>query len=560
MDWNNINEDRDTSGLGPIEYDQSKVPSLIRKHANNVRTKTYGQEVREAQARNAEIAGLIASEAVDISNETKGRQDTVETQFNSIQQEMTDKDVISAPEIIAARGGLPQLVDRLNETDAQLAQTANKLQYISVFNYGAKGDGVTDDSDAIKQAISEANDGTVIVLSGYRRKFLISKPILILDKINVELIGVGMVEIYNPNDTAAIEIIGTNFGDTRFCKVKNIQITGTTELAPSDIYIKYSFRGFEVSDCRLTSNAPYGVLVDHCIKGKIEDSEISGDSRVAGVKLLGGGPSSTTTIRVKDNYIWGNAPSYGGDESLYMTYGVHIESAQSNIIEHNIIEGIAKYGVYISHNSGLTNNPESLKNKLNENYYEKMDIGVYIEYSGNNNSVINDEMTQVNKGIYTNESETRIIFGVPHSIEFGVNSNHCIAVFPHLTSNNDLMDNGANNQALFGVNKTLEFLNRLSVRGDSEVAFYDDNGNYKGQISHEGDNLEVASVGGQILLSGSTGKLNDIELSTYKRGITANRPTGTVPSTLIYFDTSIGKPLFRNANNDGWVDGTGADV
>lgn len=64
MDWNNINENRDTNGLGPIEYyDQSKVPSLIRKHADNVRGKTYGQQVREAQARNAEYAGLIASES-----------------------------------------------------------------------------------------------------------------------------------------------------------------------------------------------------------------------------------------------------------------------------------------------------------------------------------------------------------------------------------------------------------------------------------------------------------------------------------------------------------------
>ncbi len=68
MDWNNINTDRDTSGLGPIEYDQTKVPALIRKHADNVRTKTYGQEVREAQARNAEYAGLIASEAKKTAN------------------------------------------------------------------------------------------------------------------------------------------------------------------------------------------------------------------------------------------------------------------------------------------------------------------------------------------------------------------------------------------------------------------------------------------------------------------------------------------------------------
>ena len=126
MDINNINRDRDTSGLGPIEYDKSKVPSIIRKYADNVRTKTYGQEVREAQARNAEVAGLIASEAVDISNETKERQDNVETQFNYVQQELTDKDIISAPEIIAARGGEPTLSARLDkenqEVNRQLAQ------------------------------------------------------------------------------------------------------------------------------------------------------------------------------------------------------------------------------------------------------------------------------------------------------------------------------------------------------------------------------------------------------------------------------------------------------
>ena len=138
MDWNNINKDRDTSVLGPIEYDQSKVPTLIRKHADNVRTKTYGQEVREAQARNAEVAGLIASEAVDISNETKERQDTVETQFNSIQQELTDKDPISAPEIIAARGNEPTLSARLykdnQEFTTQLAQIVRPEIEINVLN------------------------------------------------------------------------------------------------------------------------------------------------------------------------------------------------------------------------------------------------------------------------------------------------------------------------------------------------------------------------------------------------------------------------------------------
>lgn len=129
MDWNNINTDRDTSGLGPIEYDQSKVPALIRKHADNVRTKTYGQEVREAQARNAEYAGLIANAAVGISNETKVRQDKVENQFNSVQQELTDKDVISAPEIIAARNGEATLSNRLDKDYAEVTNHLTKTAF-----------------------------------------------------------------------------------------------------------------------------------------------------------------------------------------------------------------------------------------------------------------------------------------------------------------------------------------------------------------------------------------------------------------------------------------------
>ena len=153
MDWNNINRDRDTSGLGPIEYDQTKVPALIRKHADNVRTKTYGQEVREAQARNAEVAGLIASEAVDISNETKERQDTVETQFNSVQQELTDKDPISAPEIIAARNGKSTLNERLDETDEQLEDEIG----VNIRKFGVVGDGVVDDGPAIMSAHIWAN-------------------------------------------------------------------------------------------------------------------------------------------------------------------------------------------------------------------------------------------------------------------------------------------------------------------------------------------------------------------------------------------------------------------
>lgn len=182
MDWNNINTDRDTSGLGPIEYDRSKVPNLIRQYADDVRTKTYGQEVREAQARNAEIAGLIANEAVDISNETKGRQDNVETQFNSVQQELTDKDVISAPEIIAARAGLETLSDRL---DRDLETTPNEV-HLSSF---PRLESETDDNGRFNRAIASMSDGETLIAKKDVDSYYLTDTIVIEKKINIRFEG-----------------------------------------------------------------------------------------------------------------------------------------------------------------------------------------------------------------------------------------------------------------------------------------------------------------------------------------------------------------------------------
>ena len=148
MDWNNINRDRDTIGLGPIEYDQTKVPALIRKHANNVRTKTYGQEVREAQARNAELAGLIADEA-------KNTADTAHDLSTDTQNRFDDQ--------IAGNTDINEVIDARRPDGATIAHTTlnermeAQRYFINVMEFGAVGDGVTDDSQALYNAHVYAN-------------------------------------------------------------------------------------------------------------------------------------------------------------------------------------------------------------------------------------------------------------------------------------------------------------------------------------------------------------------------------------------------------------------
>ena len=206
MDWNNINRDRDTSGLGPIEYDQKKVPALIRKHADNVRTKTYGQEVREAQARNAEYAGLIAGESKEISKETEARQGRLETYNDQVILEMTDKDVISAPEIIQSRQDIAG--NSYNTLNDRLISLDNRVTSVNYRMFGAVLDGVTDDTEAIRNAHNFANTHGFSVEQHEGIIFITGEVIV---KTSTDLSGTEMVLKGNAKDAGQLyKIMPTN--------------------------------------------------------------------------------------------------------------------------------------------------------------------------------------------------------------------------------------------------------------------------------------------------------------------------------------------------------------
>jgi len=59
-------------------------------------------------------------------------------------------------------------------------------------------------------------------------------------------------------------------------------------------------------------------------------------------------------------------------------------------------------------------------------------------------------------------------------------------------------------------------------------------------------------------------KLHMLVNASCQSGATANRPTQGLYAGRPYFDTSLaageGKPIWRNADNDAWVDATGTPV
>lgn len=61
-------------------------------------------------------------------------------------------------EVIDARGGENSLKARLDKINSQLEQTMNNTNYVSVKSYGAIGDGVNDDTQAIQKCLNENNN------------------------------------------------------------------------------------------------------------------------------------------------------------------------------------------------------------------------------------------------------------------------------------------------------------------------------------------------------------------------------------------------------------------
>lgn len=196
----------------------------IKKKADDIRNKIYGKEVREGLASGLEE---MSSDVVD----TVSRQGNVESQFQDVIENTTDKDVISAPEIIAARNGESNLKARLDkenqEVTAQLAQTKRQVG-VSIEDFPRLAVEVSD-SGRIQRALDSiaTTDHTEGVpentVSGTLKmevgKYVVTQSIKILSNIKIEGAGknstVLVSEITN-GDPVLHVIGGDRHGNTQF--------------------------------------------------------------------------------------------------------------------------------------------------------------------------------------------------------------------------------------------------------------------------------------------------------------------------------------------------------
>lgn len=116
VDYNNPKD------LPAKDYNPADVPKYVADRSEGVREAKYGAQNKEFIAQAMDKTAIWSQNAIDVSSDTSARQDALEQYNDAMMVEMTDKDVISAPEIIQARGGKQTLGQRLDDTTAQLAQ------------------------------------------------------------------------------------------------------------------------------------------------------------------------------------------------------------------------------------------------------------------------------------------------------------------------------------------------------------------------------------------------------------------------------------------------------
>ena len=244
-------------------------------------------------------------------------------------------------EVIDARGGKETLGERLNKFDEQLEHVEKKTK-ISITDYGAKGDGLTDNTSCIQNAINECLD--VYNNTGVKCCLYIPK-------------GKYKITNYLELRDSSIDII---------CDGEILQ----------DINSKYGFKFYNMKNIELKINLTSNATIESFVQSTAISEQVNG--LIVGVQFLG-------CQRIKLDMCFNNF------------YGRGIESIGSWQFNNGRISGVVGQAIFVKKptdgqiglSSGIGELGHFYVEELTGSYFNGMDISVayyenYIGYHSSN--------------------------------------------------------------------------------------------------------------------------------------------------------------------------------
>jgi len=209
------------------------------------------------------------------------------------------------------------------------------MDFVNVKDFGAKGDGVTDDTQAFLDAVKELENKSVLYIpSG---NYLITEK-LILENNNIIIKGETKTKIIIDNTSIThLPIFAAE--NLENIIIENITFEGYTE---------HSYKGIEFTNC-------LNVEIKKCINKKnmndsiieftnsknifIKNNYITGSEWNSGIAVYG----NSKNIFISDNYITGGNAYYPIDIEPAVNGGTNANNVHifNNIIENSVWDGIA---------------------------------------------------------------------------------------------------------------------------------------------------------------------------------------------------------------------------
>lgn len=298
----------------------------ITNYINNIKKAIFGVEVRSSLADGLQAVNKETEKATVVSNETKGRQDNLESRWDLVISETTD-----GAEVIESRvdkegnthktlkGRIDSDLEKTNETiqniektlKSQLEENKYQVEVLSRNKVYVDNEIGNSDTEKINKAIANAPNGSEIIIDRERDVYGIN----IKDKSDLKITGGGTLNLIG-DGAYGFKLIG---------EVPNVEIETLMLKGSSDpLSNQYG----------VTSSSGQNIVGVYIHDLNIQDVNV-------GISLnadLSGTYDSARITRNKLKNMKGTDPGAG--------YGIHLANATNTIVEGNEIDGAQRHSIY----------------------------------------------------------------------------------------------------------------------------------------------------------------------------------------------------------------------